>query len=36
MSQAELTWKYCSTCSPNSKEDCIKCWEEWEQKETSR
>lgn len=26
---AELTWKYCASCSPDSREDCEKCWAEW-------
>lgn len=27
----EVTWKNCATCSPDSQEDCRKCWCEWTQ-----
>ena len=26
---SKFTWKYCSSCSPDSEVDCLKCWEEW-------
>lgn len=26
---AKLTWKNCGQCSPDSLDECKKCWDEW-------
>lgn len=26
---ASRTWENCASCSPDSKDDCKKCWEKW-------
>lgn len=30
---AEKCWRWCATCSPDSLEDCKKCWEKTARKE---